>query len=626
MKNTLFHASLSTIKLSLGLPFENGIKIAEQIKKAESQGAKLAVFPELSLTGYTCADLFLTSKLIDNCKEALSQLLAATKSCDIFAFVGMPLEVSNRLYNCAVGIFHGEVLGVLPKTYIPNYGEYYESRYFSSALDTNTDTVEMGGVFVPFGSDLIFDCIGIEGLSLTAEICEDLWAPVSPSTRNAVNGATVICNLSASNDFAGKKVLRASLIEAQSEKLKCNYLYVSSGFGESSTDLSFGGDKIVGELGVITARDTEDSDMLIFPIDTEKACAMRRKSDTFKLNVVKSRHISFGYAAVPEENYSGLPENPFFLGKNEDNCKEIFDKQIGGLATRLRATGIKKMVIGVSGGIDSTLALLVCKETAKQLDLPEDSVIGITMPCFGTTKNSLNNSKMLMNELKIDSKEIVIKDVVTENLNLIGHSFKPDITYENAQARQRTQLLFNYANQIGGLCVGTSDLSEIALGFSTYGGDQMAMYNVNCSVPKTVCREIIRYYGEISGGKLKGILHNVIHAMISPELTPLDAFGEGTQSTEEIVGSYELIDFILYYHVKYGFSKEKIAKMLFDTFHASFSEALITNAVEQYFSRFYKNQFKRSSMPDGIKATEISLSPRGDFRMPSDIDFVNLNK
>ena len=476
---------------------------------------------------------------------------------------------------------------------------------------------------IPFGTDIILRCSDIPGLALAAEVCEDMWAPVSPSAVTAVNGATVICNLSASNDFAGKKVSRKSLIRAQSEKLKCVYAYVSSGTGESSTDLSFGGDKILGELGSIDVEDSDKNDLVLCPVDTEKLSFARREADTFRFKTQPCRTLTYRYKSVPEQRYTGLSPTPFFDGENSvaETCRQIYSKQAGGLVTRLRATGIDKVILGVSGGVDSTLALLVCTHAIKKLGLPLTNVIGITMPCFGTTEQSLAKSTDLMRELGVTSLEIPIGDAVRENLEMIGHDFAPDITLENAQARQRTQLLFNYANKVGGLVVGTSDLSEIAIGFSTYGGDQMAMYNVNSSVPKTAAKEIIRWYGDTHDNpKLKKILENVVKAKISPELIPVNEKGEQEQSTEDIVGSYELIDFILYYHLKYGFTKMKIHKMLEDVFGDKYGDREIDNAISQYFSRFYKNQFKRSCMPDGVKATELSLSPRGDYRLPSDVN------
>ena len=623
MTNSFIRVAAASFATEVGSPAHNAEKIITTLKQAAHQKAALVVFPELCLCGYTCADLFYSPALLGECLEALGQIVAQTTDLNLVAAVGMPVEADDRLFNCGVVFSRGQILACVPKSHIPNYSEYYESRYFAPAECAISDLVELCGQLVPFGTDLVLRCDNIPGFCLACEICEDLWVPVSPSSQAAVAGATVIANLSASNDYAGKDDTRRLLVAAQSQKLKCAYIYSSSEQGESSTDLAFSGNKYIGVLGRIAAEE-EGGSLVVTTVDTEVLTTTRRRMDTFaRCKVEQSmRRVHFelpGYQLpVPAYNPSPFLPDP---AKRDQVCREILDIQVAGLLRRVRSARVQKLVVGVSGGLDSTLALLVCVEAAKALGQDPSMVIAVTMPCFGTTSNSYNNSIALIKELGATLRVIDIKESVTLQLQMLGHDMRPDTTYENAQARQRMQLLMNLANMEGGLVVGTSDLSEIAIGFSTYGGDHMSMYNVNASVPKTLVRHIIAWQASLHGEQspLGQMLGKVAASSITPELLPVDEQGNQNQNTESIVGSYELIDFILYHHIKYSLSSEKLLALLGAAF-PHVEEAERRRACEQYFRRFYANQFKRSCMPDGIKATGISLSPRSDFRLPSDLD------
>ncbi len=620
MRFGLLKVTLAEIDLAIAKPLENAKRHIEQIKLAYADGSRLIVFTELSLTGYTCADLFLTHELLSESRKAILKLLKATNELDIVVVCGAPLSINGTIYNCAVVIHRGRLIGIVPKCYLPDYGEYYESRYFTSGLDVPPHTqFTLHGQTVPFGSKLIFACENMSGFTFAVEICEDLWVPLSPSDYHAIAGANIICNPSASNDYAGKATRRERLIAAQSEKLMCAYLYSSGGTGESSTDLYFSSDKVVSMLGTAERYTTPQVTKIL---DLQSITASRRKTNTFKTHTshdydyVTFTLDKFELALSPSSKTPFLPtadKVPAFLNK-------VFDIQTQGLVQRMRAARIDRLVIGVSGGLDSTLALLVCVNACKELGLPTTNVHALTMPCFGTTTHSFNKSISLINSLGCTCREIDIKDIVTKQLNLIDHDGDADVTYENAQARQRMMMLMNVANDVGGLVVGTSDLSEIAIGFSTFGGDHLSMYNVNCSIPKTLVRELVRRYGDNCGDeRLASTLHDIASSPISPELLPVNALGEQEQDTESIVGSYELIDFLLYHQLKFGFSKVKLTAMLKATFVDDYDEEELENTAKMYFHRFYRSQFKRSCMPDGIKAMELSLSPRSDYRLPSDM-------
>lgn len=619
MKNGLLKVVLSEIAVRIASPLENCNRHIQEIDCARKAGAKLCVFTELSLTGYTCADLFLTQGLLSDTLNALDALVKATCSMDMVVVVGAPLAVNGTLYNCAVVLQKGRILGVVPKAYIPDYGEYYETRYFTSGLTLAPhESITLLEQEVPFGCSIVFRCRELPAFSFAVEICEDLWVPLSPSAYHALAGATIICNPSASNDYAGKATRRESLIAAQSDKLKCAYLYSSGASGESSTDLYFSSDKVIATLGASERKNAATFDDIL---DLQAIAASRLRTSTFHTAVNKDyTYVDFSLQpyVLPVKATSKTPFLPKpervdrFLGK-------IFDIQTQGLLQRMRAAHMKALVLGISGGLDSTLALLVCCNAAKRMGLPASCVHAVTMPSFGTTKGSYNNSLALMKALGCTLHEIDIKEVCAAQLSLIGHDGTPDVTYENTQARQRMMLLMNLANTCGGMVVGTSDLSEIAIGFSTFGGDHMSMYNVNCSVPKTLVRELIRRYAASADTALAATLHGVATAPISPELLPVTEDGEQEQKTESIVGNYELIDFLLYHHLKFGFTQEKLTAMLLASFKDDYTEEELASTAKAYFGRFYRSQFKRSCMPDGIKALELSLSPRSDFRLPSDM-------
>lgn len=607
----------------IGNPQANAAKVIEFLEKAASQHVKLLVFPELFITGYTCADLFFSNQLLKQVEEGLQKIKEASRFYDTVCLVGAPIEVHNRLFNCAVAIQRGRFLAVIPKTAIPNYGEYYESRYFVGAESSVADTAIIAGEEVVFGRNILLCCEGRKDFKIGIELCEDLWSPLSPSTMHAMNGATVICNLSASNEYIGKEDYRRKLIEVTSNKLKCAYLYCSAGFGESTTDLVFDGNKYIAETGELLCCADKTNETVSALVDVEKIAYLRRKTDTFGSGTcsMNYRHVSFAldWVDYPITRYRN--KYPFFdVGQKLDEvCAKALKLQSDGLYQRLKATGLTRMVLGISGGLDSTLAMLVCVNLCDIYHISRENIVAYTMPCFGTSGRTLNSSKRLCEALGIHLEEIPIKDLVTGQLQAINHSFAHDVAYENTQARQRTMLLMNAANYLQGLLIGTGDLSEAALGFCTYGGDQMAMYNVNGSVPKSMVKEIVRWYAGACGNReLEEVLMAVIETGISPELLPVDERTGAAQLTENIVGNYTIIDYILYYHLSYGFDREKLEKIAYCTFENEFSDEEIHKAIDNFFGRFYRNQFKRSCMPDGVKVTQISLSPRGDFRLPSD--------
>lgn len=610
-------------EVSIGDVKINTDRMIDCLHKAAAQDTKVLVFPELSITGYTCADLFFSNRLLRDVEEGLQKLKEASVQYDTLCLVGAPVEVHNRLYNCAVALQRGKILAVVPKTSIPNYGEYYESRYFAGAESTVAKTAVIAGDEVPFGRDILLCCAGRKDFNVGIELCEDLWSPLSPSTMHAMNGATVICNLSASNEYIGKEDYRRKLIEVTSNKLKCAYLYCSSGFGESSTDLVFDGNKYIAETGELLCCSDKTNEAVSALIDVEKIAYLRRKMDTFGSGTCSMdyRRVPFVLNPVnyPISRYRN--KYPFFdVGQRLDEvCSKALKLQSDGLYQRLKATGLTRMILGISGGLDSTLAMLVCVNLCEIYHLSKENIIAYTMPCFGTSGRTLNSSKRLCEALGVHLEEIPIKDLVTGQLEAIGHNFDHDVAYENTQARQRTMLLMNAANHLGGLLIGTGDLSEAALGFCTYGGDQMAMYNVNGSVPKSMVKEIVRWYASTCGKReLEEVLTAVIETGISPELIPADECTGSAQLTEDIVGNYTIIDYVMFYHLVYGFDRNKLECITHSTFESEFGPEEIQKAIDNFFGRFYRNQFKRSCMPDGVKVTQISFSPRGDFRLPSD--------
>ncbi len=595
---------------------------------AANLGAEIILFPELSITSYTCGDLFAQELLISKSLDSLKQI--RTKSCDIEGtiVVGAPILNGSLLYNCAVVISKGHILGIVPKTYLPNYKEFYEKRWFASSKSAHNKYIQIFDETVPFGTDIIFKG---NNYGFAIEICEDLWAPIPPSSLAALKGANVILNLSASNELIGKHNYLLSLIKQQSARCMAAYIYSSAGFGESSTDIIFSGNAIIAENGSILAeseRFSLDNQIEIADIDVSILNSDRKVVGTFGDNASDFVNEEFREIQLSESKnnsngkYRTVNRFPFVPSDDKmlnDRCEEIINIQVEGLMRRLKFTNIAKAVIGVSGGLDSTLALLVIHRAFIRLGLDTKGIIGITMPGFGTTGRTYKNAIDLMKELNINSVEIPISKSVIQHFEDIGQDINVhDITYENGQARERTQILMDYANKCGGLVIGTGDMSELALGWATYNGDHMSMYGVNASIPKTLVKYLVRWFALNGEDEVKKTLLDIVDTPISPELIPAYKNGEIKQKTEDLVGPYELHDFFLYYILRYGFSPVKIyylAKMAFKDFY---EEDVIKKWMKTFYRRFFQQQFKRSCLPDGPKVGSVSLSPRGDWRMPSD--------
>ena len=602
----------------------NADRIKEQIDIAVEAEVQIVSFPELSITGYTCADLFFTQQLQQNAIAALQDIAEYTKELPIIVLVGAPIKVDNNLYNCAFVITDGEVVGAVPKVNLPNTGEFYEKRWFTPGR-TNIPTIELWNGDVPFGSDLLFMtrnyCFGIE-------ICEDLWSPLPPSTQLAIQGAELIFNLSSSNCVTGKHAFRRQMITQQSARVHCGYIYTSSGIGESTTDIVFSGSTYIAENGKLLdegERFSREAAMVISEIDIERLRTDRQRNTNFTADQIG--HYRKIYVAPLDDNVSAAPihrhfrSNPFLPPLNErvEFCEDVLSIQTSALARRWEHTHSATLQIGISGGLDSTLALLVAVLTADRLGYDRNRIMGVTMPGFGTSNRTYNNAIRLMQLLGVTQKEISITEAVTQHLNDIGHSLdKHDLTYENAQARERMQILMDLANQHNGFVLGTGDMSELALGWTTYNGDHMSMYGINAGLPKTVVRYMVTYLAEEFGGEIGEILNDVVSTPVSPELLPPDQQGEIAQITEDTVGPYELHDFFMYYFLRYGFSREKIAYMAQLAFEDKYSAEEIVHWQDMFMTRFFRNQYKRSCLPDGPKILPLSLSPRGDLRMPSD--------
>ena len=628
-------------KMKVADPEFNTSEISKLIREIDSSNTALVVFPELCLTGYTCADLFGQRLLLDRSLQSLRELLAENKDADVVAIVGLPLLVDQKLYNCGVVIHKGRVMGVVPKNYPANYKEFYESRWFNSGnLISKTKTeIELLGSQIPFGN-LIFHSPQL-GYSLGIEICEDLWTVIPVSSYLALNGATIIANLSASNELVNKAEYRRQLVAQQSARCICGYVYASSGVHESTTDLVFGGDCIISENGLLletSARFCRDSTIIYSEIDIERLVTERMVNNTYAENsafdagartfrTVEINHVKKynqkKYALTRRiAPYPFIPDNPLI---RDERCQEIFNIQVSGLAKRIEHTELKHAVIGVSGGLDSTLALLVTAKTFNVLGLSLENIHGITMPGFGTTDQTYNNAVNLMKSMKIHINEINIEEACRLHLRDIGHPLDlHDVTFENSQARERTQVLMDLANKLNGLVIGTGDMSELALGWATYNGDHMSMYNVNSSIPKTLVEYLVRWVADNeTDKKTRDILWRIIDTPISPELLPPDARGRISQKTEDIVGPYELHDFFLYYAIRFGMPPAKVLFLADTAFNGKYEEKEIKRWLKVFYRRFFSQQFKRSALPDGPKVGTISLSPRGDWRMPSDAE-VNL--
>lgn len=617
----------------------NTQEICNKIEEAETAGSDIVLFPELAVTGYTCADLFLQNTLLTKTVEALSQIIMASRRYKSVIVVGAPIRLGGQLYNCACVIKGGKMLGIVPKTFIPNYNEFYEKRWFSSAAQLKIKLVNASEMElycatdyeIPVGTDLIFTINN--QVSFGIEICEDLWTPLPPSTKLALNGAELILNLSASNETISKRSYRKQLIMQQSARTISGYVYASAGACESTTDLIFSGYSCVCEDGGMLKENEKliDSDyILTADIDYGKLQHDRMKLKSFKdcadcygnegevrrVNIVSSELLKSDGAYAPVKK---LPFVPSSKQDRLERCMNIFEMQVAGLKKRLQVTKARP-VVGVSGGLDSTLALLVAVQAMRELDRPVDEVVGITMPCFGTTDRTYNNSIKLMQSLGITYEEINIRDACTVHAEDIGHDLSNhNVTFENIQARERTQVLMDYACTVNGFVVGTGDLSELALGWCTYNADHMSMYGVNASIPKTLIRwmiDSISDYDVFTGSA--EILKDIIDTPISPELLPPDATGKIAQKTEDVVGPYALHDFFLYYVLRFGFSPTKIYHLACRAFEDDFDSETILKWLKTFYRRFFTQQFKRSCLPDGVKVGSICLSPRGDWRMPSD--------
>lgn len=600
----------------------NTEKTIEAIRQAAEMGAKLAVFPELGLTAYTCGDLFFQEGLICQAREAVCRVVKETAETGVLAVVGLPLGVGDMLCNVAAFLKDGEILGFVTKSNLPNYSEFYEKRHFSALPENTTVTIE--GKEIPVGPNLLFCAEDIPELRIGAEICEDLWAPLPPGVQHALNGATVLVNPSASNEIVGKADYRRILLESQSARAVCAYIYADAGKGESTTDLVFAGHNMIYENGaLLTESQPFGEGVACTEIDVKRLARERQRMTTFCTQQSGNyRKISFILGLCDTVLARHVPALPFIPQNREElakRCEEIFAIQYHGLKKRLEHIGLQTVTIGISGGLDSTLALLVAVRAFDALNLPREGIVAVTMPCFGTTDRTYNNAKKMIESLGVQFREVNIREAVTGHLKDIGAAISDhDVTYENAQARERTQVLMDIANKTGGIVVGTGDLSELALGFATYNGDHMSMYGVNASIPKTLVRYLVKHVADNSEDALKETLYDVLDTPVSPELLPPEEDGSIAQQTEEIVGPYELHDFFLYYLVRWGFAKEKIQRMAEHAFRGEYDRETIQKWLEIFIRRFTNSQFKRSCLPDGPKVGSVALSPRGDWRMPSD--------
>lgn len=606
----------------------NSERLEGLITIAEGKGVQILTFPEMCITGYTCGDLFAQQLLLEQAEMALIQILNSTRQLDIISILGMPVVVNSTVINAAVVIQKGKILGVVPKTYLPNYKEFYEQRWFTSALQVSENSVRLCGQIVPMGNNLLFETAET---TFGIEICEDLWATVPPSSSLALQGAEIIFNLSADDEGIGKHNYLCSLISQQSARCISGYVFSSSGFGESTTDVVFAGNGLIYENGYLLARSERfcmEEQLIINEIDVECIRAERRVNTTFAANKAncpgkEAIRISTEFVNSKDLNLTRtFNPHPFVPQGSELNsrCEEIFSIQIAGLAQRLLHTGAKTAVIGISGGLDSTLALLVCVKTFDKLGLSRKDILGITMPGFGTTDRTYHNAIDLMNSLGVSIREISIREACIQHFKDIGHDLNiHDVTYENSQARERTQILMDIANQTWGMVIGTGDLSELALGWATYNGDHMSMYGVNAGIPKTLVKHLVQWVAENGMDEAsKATLLDIMDTPISPELIPADENGEIKQKTEDLVGPYELHDFFLYYFLRFGFRPSKIYFLAQTAFSGVYDDETIKKWLQTFFRRFFNQQFKRSCLPDGPKVGSISISPRGDWRMPSD--------
>ncbi|MBC8536535.1 NAD(+) synthase [Feifania hominis] len=623
MKHGFVKVAAGTPAVTVADCAANAERIAALMERAAADGVRLLALPELCLTGYTCADLFLQESLLGACERQLLRLAQASAGLPLITVVGAPLLWRGKLYNCAAVLYGGEILGVVPKSHLPNYGEFYERRHFTPAPDA-VSAIRLGGRDCPFGANLLFRCAELPEFCFGVELCEDLWVPNPPSARQAEAGASVIVNCSASDETVGKAAYRRQLVKSQSARLVCAYLYADAGEGESTTDLVFSGHDIIAENGAILAEAAPfEQGYCVSEIDVMRLAGERRRMTTFAAGSEDGgRVVSFSMEPTDTALTRPVSKTPFLPegeAERAERCREILSMQAHALKKRLDHTRAKSAVIGISGGLDSCLALLVSVRAMDLLGRPRADVLAVTMPCFGTTGRTRDNAVELCRRLGVSLREIDIKTSVYRHFEDIGHDLtKLDVTYENAQARERTQVLMDLANQTSGLVIGTGDLSELALGWATYNGDHMSMYGVNASIPKTLVRHMVATFAlDADDEGLRAVLDDILDTPVSPELLPA-ADGEISQKTEHLVGPYELHDFFLYYAVRWGFSPRKVLRLAEYAFAGSYAADEILSWLRVFYRRFFAQQFKRSCLPDGPKVGSVALSPRGDWRMPSD--------
>ncbi len=628
MKHGFVKVAAGTPNIRVGDCAYNAARIRKIIDRAAERGVCVLLLPELCLTGYTCSDLFLHDALLDAAEQALLSLKEYSKGKEMLIALGVPLRYEGKLYNCAALLYNGRILGAVPKTHLPNYGEFYEMRQFTPAPRRQSEIV-LSGERVPFGTRQLFRCSTLRELCVGVEICEDIWVPSPPSNTLANEGATVILNLSASDETIGKDAYRRLLIQSQSARLCCAYLYADAGHGESTTDMVFAGHNLIAENGAIlkeTEPFAEETAYIETEIDCKRLMHERRRMTTFSLEPPEG-HVpylvtEFSLPIVETRLTREISPTPFIprdLHDRNERCEDILRIQAHGLKKRIEHTNCKTVVIGISGGLDSTLALLVAVRAMELAGRPASDILAVTMPCFGTTGRTRTNAERLCNCLGIPCRTVDITAAVKQHFKDIGHPEDVfDVTFENGQARERTQVLMDIANQYGGMVVGTGDLSELALGWATYNGDHMSMYAVNASVPKSLIRHIVRYIADTAKTPaLKEVLIDILDTPVSPELLPSDG-GEITQQTEELVGPYALHDFFLYHMIRWGAQPKKVLRMAVYAFNGTYDEATIRRWLTVFCKRFFSQQFKRSCLPDGPKVGSVTLSPRGDWRMPSD--------
>ncbi len=623
MRQGFIKTAAATPKIVVADCKANGEEILRLVREMAKEHAKLMVFPELCITGYTCGDLFSQRCLIESAWETVLHIAKETEEVDALIFIGAPVRYKGKLYNTAIALNRGNILGIVPKCHLPNYGEFYEQRNFTSGQDGDVSWLETEENEIPFGNGFYFASDEIPELTVAAEICEDLWVPMPPSIQHALNGAHIIVNLSASNEMVGKTAYRRNLIKGQSARLVCGYVYANAGEGESTQDLVFGGQNLIAENGTILSECKSFSNEIIYgEIDVQKLADERRRLTTFppaEEVMTIPFHVEVEKTSLTRK-FARLPFVPSDEAERNQRCEEILQIQAMGLKKRMEHIHCEKAMVGLSGGLDSTLALLVIARTFDRMGLDRGNIHCVTMPCFGTTDRTYQNACQLSRELGTKLSEINIKEAVNVHFRDIGHDSQVhDVTYENSQARERTQILMDLSNQEGSILVGTGDLSELALGWATYNGDHMSMYGVNGSVPKTLVRHLVRYYADTCGEEaLKAVLLDILDTPVSPELLPPEENGEIAQKTEDLVGPYELHDFYLYYMLRAGFEPKKIYRIACETFEGIYDRETLYKWLKKFYWRFFSQQFKRSCLPDGPKVGSVAVSPRGDLRMPSD--------